>query len=284
MFRALVTGAPLPTLRLYRTPDLSLIAQPPVPALLPARWRTHHVVGIPFGREYPVARGQDGRHWKGRLRAGDVSLHPAGPGEEIRWPEGASCLYLNIHPRAIRTALGVGDETAITLAELPRHEDRRLRDAAMALADALSGPAPRAAANPAAELVAWVARTYGIAASRPIRLGALTLEEVHRMLASDAGQWPRVSQVAQACGLSRAHFTRRFRRLTGGSPGAAAIQGRLEGAKALLGRGESIAAAAHECGFADQSHLTRAFVSAVGTTPLRYRALHESYLLRRRSS
>jgi AraC-like DNA-binding protein len=50
-----------------------------------------------------------------------------------------------------------------------------------------------------------------------------------------------------------------------------------ERAKHLLSAGgQSLADVAYSCGFADQSHLTRAFGAIVGTTPRRFRAAAEA--------
>jgi AraC family transcriptional regulator len=77
-----------------------------------------------------------------------------------------------------------------------------------------------------------------------------------------------LKQVAAECGLSRSHFSKAFKERTGQSPHQWRIQGRIERAKAFLsGSTLSLAAIAVECGFADQSHLTRAFSKTVGLAP-----------------
>ncbi|MCK1711279.1 helix-turn-helix domain-containing protein [Bradyrhizobium sp. 143] len=53
----------------------------------------------------------------------------------------------------------------------------------------------------------------------------------------------------------------------GMSPGAFRAMHRLNDARELLRRGESIAGVAAETGFADQSHLGRFFRRAFGITP-----------------
>jgi AraC-like DNA-binding protein len=56
------------------------------------------------------------------------------------------------------------------------------------------------------------------------------------------------------------------------TPHAYLIQRRVCVARHLLAAGETPAQAAITAGFADQSHLTRAFVRYLGITPARYRA------------
>ena len=77
-----------------------------------------------------------------------------------------------------------------------------------------------------------------------------------------------VAEVAEACGLSRSHFTKAFRATTGQTPHQWLQLQRIDTAKSLLIRSEqSLAEIAAVCGFADQSHFTRVFTQAVGTTP-----------------
>lgn len=73
--------------------------------------------------------------------------------------------------------------------------------------------------------------------------------------------------LAAVSGLSRFHLCRVFAKEVGMPPHQYLLQIRLRRAKALLRQGATIAAAAFETGFADQSHLTRWFQKIVGTTP-----------------
>ncbi|CAI1818004.1 MULTISPECIES: AraC family transcriptional regulator [Serratia] len=81
----------------------------------------------------------------------------------------------------------------------------------------------------------------------------------------------RLERLAQAAGLSRFHLCRQFSATFGLSPSRYQRQLRLQQAKALLSRGGDIAEIAVVCGFADQSHLGRAFKSSYGVTPRGYR-------------
>src|SRR5579883_3243952 len=80
-----------------------------------------------------------------------------------------------------------------------------------------------------------------------------------------------LEQLAAIAGLSRFQLLRAFRREMGMTPHAYLVDCRVRGARRLLARGESVAAAALACGFSDQSHLTRIFKAHAGLTPGRYR-------------
>jgi AraC-like DNA-binding protein len=82
-----------------------------------------------------------------------------------------------------------------------------------------------------------------------------------------------VADAAIRAGVSREHFSRRFRRLTGIAPRGFRLARRLTEARARLKGGEPIAAIAADLGFADQSHLGRLFRQAFGVTPRAYRLM-----------
>ncbi len=89
----------------------------------------------------------------------------------------------------------------------------------------------------------------------------------------DAPEVPvSLAELAAASGVSRFQLLRGFHREVGATPHAYLTQRRVRLAQALLAAGRRPAEAAVEAGFADQSHLNRAFVRQLGVTPGRYRA------------
>lgn len=86
-------------------------------------------------------------------------------------------------------------------------------------------------------------------------------------LADDLVHTPSLSELAALIGLSRYQLLRRFERVYGMTPFAWQRQVRTERARALIGEGRTLADAAADCGFADQSHMTRVFVAHFGFTP-----------------
>lgn len=78
--------------------------------------------------------------------------------------------------------------------------------------------------------------------------------------------------LADIAGLDRYALLRAFRRHAGLTPHAWLVDRRVHAARRLLAAGGTPRDTALACGFADQSHLTRAFKARVGVPPGRYRA------------
>jgi AraC-like DNA-binding protein len=77
-----------------------------------------------------------------------------------------------------------------------------------------------------------------------------------------------LATLAAACDLSPSAFVHAFKRSTGFSPHQWLIQRRVELAMERMGDAHaSLAEIALECGFADQSHFTRAFMARMGVSP-----------------
>lgn len=82
-----------------------------------------------------------------------------------------------------------------------------------------------------------------------------------------------LEDLAAAVAMSKFHFARRFRATTGSSPHGFVTGRRVQRAKQLLARtGVPLLDVAAQCGFSDQSHMTRVFNSHVGTTPGQFRS------------
>jgi AraC-like DNA-binding protein len=82
-----------------------------------------------------------------------------------------------------------------------------------------------------------------------------------------------VDDLAGAAGLSRAHFSREFRRAFGESPHAYLLTRRLERAAALLrGTDRSVAEICFEVGLRSIGSFTTSFTRTFGCSPTAYRA------------
>lgn len=91
---------------------------------------------------------------------------------------------------------------------------------------------------------------------------------VQEFLDGVPGPETNLDQLEELAGYDRWQLSRDFRALLGTSPYRYLQCRRLELAGQLLRSGLGMAAAAHEAGFADQSHFGRVFRRTFGTTPL----------------
>lgn len=73
--------------------------------------------------------------------------------------------------------------------------------------------------------------------------------------------------LAERSGLTESHFIRAFHHEFGLPPHAYHMRLRLAHACELLARGESVSTVAYDCGFADQSHLSRKFKNVYNVAP-----------------
>ena len=77
-----------------------------------------------------------------------------------------------------------------------------------------------------------------------------------------------LTQLERETRQQRWQLSRDFRTLLGTSPYRYLVARRLDNARQLIAEGQSSAAAAQACGFADQSHFGRSFRKAFGMTPV----------------
>jgi AraC-like DNA-binding protein len=116
-----------------------------------------------------------------------------------------------------------------------------------------------------------VAQTYGgmrsVSRIASGRLAPWQERRAKEIISANLGGVP-LADVARECRLSTSHFQRAFRRTVGMAPHKWLLSRRIELAKKKLRDGRSpLSDVALECGFGDQSHLTRVFSRLVGTSP-----------------
>ena len=97
--------------------------------------------------------------------------------------------------------------------------------------------------------------------------------EAIRLVESDAGRPLELKEMAAVAGMSKYHFLRVFRRLTGVTPHQYLISARLRrAALALACSRRPVIAVALDSGFGDLSTFNKTFRAAFGLTPTQYRA------------
>lgn len=117
-------------------------------------------------------------------------------------------------------------------------------------------------------LLAYLLRQQ--AGVRERRVATPAIARARQRLDDDPASDPGLAALATEAGLSRFQLLRAFARDLGLTPHAYLVQRRLVLARALIDQGRPIAQAAAEAGFADQSHMTRAFTRCLGYTPATY--------------
>ncbi len=83
-----------------------------------------------------------------------------------------------------------------------------------------------------------------------------------------------VDDLSRIAGISRAHFSRRFREALGLSPYQYLQRVRIDRARELLGRGHGVTEAALSVGYRDLGRFAQAFRRQVGCAPSELRPRH----------
>ncbi|MDI2595055.1 AraC family transcriptional regulator [Pseudomonas sp. N3-W] len=95
---------------------------------------------------------------------------------------------------------------------------------------------------------------------------------VKQLILERLGGTVEVSELAQACALSRSHFSRAFKCSTGLSPQDWIRQQRIARAKQLIQTTDlSLTQISLECGFCDQAHFCHIFTRSEGINPFAWR-------------
>ena len=119
-----------------------------------------------------------------------------------------------------------------------------------------------------ARALPWVEtllRRHAADAPAPARMPAV--ERARTYLRDRPTQAVSLLEVGAIAGVTVSHLVRSFSRAVGLPPKSYHAQVRLARARRLLAQGKSATWVAYECGFADQSHLSRRFKECYGLTP-----------------
>ena len=175
-----------------------------------------------------------------------VVIGPMSRARPTRLAVGTRALLLSLDPLVggawLRTPLELLTDRVVEVADIDRELSARLSQrCAEGRAHELVSRAPHYAAGPEPRLAAAAAR-----------------------LAAGV----RVARAAQEVGLSERQLERRFHSQVGLSPKHFARIVRLRRAVKAAKAGASLATAAHEAGYADQSHFTREVKALTGVPPL----------------
>lgn len=93
-----------------------------------------------------------------------------------------------------------------------------------------------------------------------------------QLILANLGESLAIADLAQACALSRSHFSRAFKCTTGLSPQEWIRQQRIQRAKELItGTSLSLTQISLECSFCDQAHFCHMFTRSEGVNPMTWR-------------
>jgi AraC-like DNA-binding protein len=206
-------------------------------------------------------------------QAGDVIMVNPGEmhdGAPIGGARGWRIIYLD--PALVAREVGngsVGSELVIR----PVARDRHLAAHVVRLFKQLEATTPDRLVAEESLLYCLMsaAEKYGVDGPRATRGSPSVLKAIQRLEAAPEAP-ATLDELAALSGVSRFQLLRGFFREAGATPHAYLVQLRVRLARRNLAAGKSLAEAAHLAGFADQSHMTRAFVRQFGITPGRYKA------------
>jgi len=125
-----------------------------------------------------------------------------------------------------------------------------------------------------ADMVSAIADTLQLLSTHspqgPRSLPFEALRRVRDAMVADPVQRRAADQLERIAGLDRWTLARDFRAAYGTSPRTFRTMRQLDRARRLIMQGHSLAEAAVEAGFSDQSHMSRMFKRAYGLTPVRW--------------
>lgn len=248
-------------------------------------WQGAYFTDILGAREGIVDHGheryclQRGMHREARRALGQdawqafpvgFSVWRAGDEQRFQWRDGGRSQFLFVAPEQFAAVLG-DDRPLVAIG----HEAPLRSPVLELIFDALL--ADLAQGSPAGPLVgdsliaALIAHLSAPAVASVETLSARARDRAIDFIEARFAGPVSLQELADAAGLGIRQFTRAFRDATGRSPHQYLLHRRVEQAKSLIRGGLPLADVAIQCGFSDQSQLTRTFVAQLGTTPGRFR-------------
>jgi AraC family transcriptional regulator len=258
---------------------------PPEQPTAPAPAIPQHTLTFVYSGHIRGARRTGGGPWTDfdTHPSGHVTIRPAGRSVALRWTADASVRTFSLYltpERLEDVALQMG--IAPSQVELPDHfhvHDPILESIAQRFREVVTGQRPE---DPlylqtiVQTLNVHLLREYTPASpSDDDEAGALSRPRLHRV---QRYVWRHLDanlsldDLADEVGISKYHFSRRFKKRTGQSPYQFVIYERVRAARQQLRETtQPLAQIALSTGFSSQSHFTRTFKQHMGVTPGQYR-------------
>jgi AraC-like DNA-binding protein len=237
--------------------------------------RGEYVIGVVAGAPMRARRGRERRLVRpGDLVAWDPSQPHDGAAEDDRPWRARLVVVETAHLAALAGDEDTGLPAGLAFPE-PVISDAALAGEFVRWHAALERSTTRLERDE--HLAAWLTRLIAhSSARRPVPRPRLERDDralrlTREYLAERAGHNVGLEELAAAAGVGRFRLIRLVRDRTGLAPHALQIGYRVRAARRLLEAGRTVAEAAVETGFADQSHLHRHFHRVLGITPGDYR-------------
>ncbi|MFB9147044.1 helix-turn-helix domain-containing protein [Halomonas alkalicola] len=98
-------------------------------------------------------------------------------------------------------------------------------------------------------------------------------EKVEKYFLERVGDPMNLDEIASEFNISKYHFARKFKKITGKTPARAFMEQKINHACDLLSNdGVSIGQISYRLGFSDESYFTKVFTRYIGLTPSKYRS------------
>lgn len=126
----------------------------------------------------------------------------------------------------------------------------------------------------ARELVVFLKRPGGQAQfSQTLKLqeGDGRFDKLHGWILDNLGSDLSLERLAEQANMSRRSFSRHYQEATGRTPARAVEEIRIEAARRMLERGQTVSQTARRCGFGSEETMRRGFLRVLGTNPRDYR-------------
>lgn len=248
----------------------------------PSHKTDHHLVIIFVDNEFSTNR-RIGEEQNSMLSyRGDVCLIPTKADHRCSWDQEASgFMVLTVDPHFVsQMVYESADPERTELMPTFSRPDGFIFATALALKDALEtdGAGSRLYAESLSQSLAMhLLRCYSAQPPKICQyedgLSRDQLQQTIDYIQANLDQTIKLADIATLLGMSQYYFCRLFRQSMGIPPYQYVIRQRIEWAKQLLRRDRqtSISDIALDCGFANQSHLSKYFRQLTGTTPRAYR-------------
>ena len=229
----------------------------------------HERYCVQRGMHREQRRPSGSRHWSD-VGSG-FSVWRAGDEQRFDWRHGGRSQFLFLSPQAATRVLG--DHRVLPPLGHAQPQHSRVLDLIFdALESDLSQGSPAGPLVGESLISALVAQLAGQATTRVTPSAVRVCDRAIEVIESQFSRSLSLQELADATGLGVRQFCRAFREATGDSPHQYVLRRRVEHAKLLMARKAPLVDVALQCGFTDQSQLTRTFVRLVGITPARYRS------------